>query len=238
MLLILMLSIFTIGSIFINTPMDSTDYVEEHKKQYKQKDIMRNENELTLFKKYAESLPDGYKRELKKIKVDFNVWYENYEREKKIKIENQNFFGFKNRKTFWTYIGMLLTIIGLCFSANIGLYVKDDRAKIILSWLYFLTTTSAVLYIHWALSVNSDLPAWQHATIAFIYFLGSFIIIKSTHQYLKNFPFYMTSISQLNKWILLKALNFISNDKKQKYIEESIKHIEKTLYTEKGNKFN
>ena len=48
----------------------------------------------------------------------------------------------------------------------------------------------------------------------------------------------MTSISQLNKWILLKALNFISNDKKQKYIEESIKHIEKTLYTEKGNKFN
>ena len=77
-----MLSIFTIGSIFINIPMDSTDYVEEHKKQYKQKDIMRNESELTLFKKYAESLPDGYKRELKKIKADFNVWYENYEREK------------------------------------------------------------------------------------------------------------------------------------------------------------
>ena len=83
MLLILMLSIFTIGSIFIHIPMDSTDYVEEHRKQYKQKDIMRNESELTLFKKYAESLPDGYKRELKKIKVDFNVWYENYEREKR-----------------------------------------------------------------------------------------------------------------------------------------------------------
>ena len=61
MLLILMLSIFTIGSIFINTPMDSTDYVEEHKKQYKQKDIMRNENELTYLKNMLKVYPMAIK---------------------------------------------------------------------------------------------------------------------------------------------------------------------------------
>ena len=237
-MMVSMLLILSVGSIFIYQTQPDDFLVKEHEKKYPLLDSIRNEKELILFKSYFENLPKEYREELKKIKQAYHSDFLEYKSKKKALIQEHNYFGFKHRKAFWTYVGMFLCLIGVSISGFIAPYIRDKTPKLILNTLFSIGIMIGVFFIYWAIYDEFDLILAQHYFAAFSFILGSILMLLTLHKYLINYPFYMTSISQLNKWILLKALNFISNDKKQKYIEESIKHIERTLYTEKGNKFN
>ncbi len=225
------LLITLVGSIFSFVPfLDNVNEVKEHEKLYPKIEKKYNSEELGLFKKFKNQLPKEYADELIKIKRSHKAEITEYKIRKKAIIEKQNVFGFDSISTFLQYMGMYVSFIALSICAFVYKRVEDKTARLIFEILFLGCVLIGFFFIQYALYQGTNIPHVFHYSAFILYILLSIFLFNILHKYLKNFAFYSIEIKKLNGLLLNHPTKYISPNKRNQYLTDTLEKIDETLY--------
>ena len=225
------LLIILVGSIFSFVPfLDNVNEVKEHEKLYPEIEKKFNSKELNLFKKYKSQLPKEYADELITIKRTHKAEITEYKKRKEEIIEKQNVFGFDSISTFLQYMGMYVSFIALSICAFIYKRVEDKTAGLIFEILFIGCVLIGFFFIQYALYQGTNIPHIFHYLAFVLYIVLSVFLFKILHKYLENFGFYSIAIKKLNGLLLSHPTKYISPNKRNQYLTDTLEKIDETLY--------